>query len=170
MLDSTSMNLDPYPNPDNAVLELYYNNLPIIISPEQTPYPIGRDISDAGLSATGPSVAALSATGPSATGPSAAGLSVTGEFASRHHCAIEFHDGKFVLKDFSRNGTFVQLTHSQIFRLKNEATPLTGGGCFKLGATIMVDDPERILFRVKSSRPNDIKPVTPSRPIRAKKK
>lgn len=50
---------------------------------------------------------------------------------------------------FRRNGTFVQLNRSQIFRVHNETTPLIGSGCFKLGATMAIDDPERILFRVK---------------------
>lgn len=122
--ESTTLNSEPFPNPEGLVLELYYHNASTVITAEQTPFQMGRDNNESGLA-------------------------ISCEFASRQHCAIEFHDDKFILKDFSRNGTFVQLSRSQIFRVLNETTPLIGNGSFKLGATIVVDDPERILFRVK---------------------
>lgn len=121
----TALNREPSPKPEGLVLELYYNNKSIVVTPEQTPFQVGRDNTESNLP-------------------------VSCEFASRQHCAIEFHDDKFILKDFSRNGTFVQLNRSQVFRLLNETTPLIGSGCFKLGATITNDDPERILFKVKN--------------------
>lgn len=110
---------------ENLVLELFYNNKPVVILPEQTPFHLGRDNNQAELS-------------------------VNCEFASRNHCVIEFHGDKFILKDSSRNGTFVQLGSSQIFHLKREATPLIGNGSFKLGASFSSDDTERILFKVKT--------------------
>lgn len=125
MIESTVLNTEPYPKIECAVLELYYQNKPLAISPEQTPFHIGRENPDAGLS-------------------------VTCEFASRQHCSIEFHGGKFVLKDFSRNGTYVQLSRTQTFRLLNEEAPLIGSGCFKLGAEIHLNDPEQILFKINT--------------------
>ncbi|RYY73210.1 MAG: FHA domain-containing protein [Gammaproteobacteria bacterium] len=125
MIESTSLNKETA-NTEPLVLELFYRSASIVITAEQTPFHIGRDNIESGLS-------------------------INCEFASRQHCAIEFNDGKFVLKDFSRNGTFVQLNRAQTFRVFNEITPLIGSGCFKLGATMGLDDPERILFRVKHS-------------------
>ena len=124
MTESTALNRENPTKSDGLVLELYYNNASIVVTAEQTPFHLGRDTSDKGLA-------------------------ISCEFASRQHCVIEFQDGKFVLKDFSRNGTFVQLNRSQTFRVHNEVTPLIGSGCFKLGATMTLDDAERILFRIK---------------------
>jgi len=124
MTEPTALNKELSPKSDGFVLELYYQNASIVVTAEQTPFQMGRDNTESAL--------------------------ITScEFASRQHCAIEFHDGKFILKDFSRNGTFVQLNRSQTFRVHNETTPLIGDGCFKLGATMTIEDAERILFRVK---------------------
>ena len=124
MTESTSLNRESPQKSESVVLELYYQSNAIVVTEQQTPFHLGRDNTESGLS-------------------------VSCEFASRQHCTIEFNDGKFVLKDFSRNGTFVQLNRSQTFRVFNEVTPLIGSGCFKLGATMTMDDPERVLFRVK---------------------
>jgi adenylate cyclase len=113
---------------ESLVLELFYNNRPVVILPEQTPFHLGRNNNQAELS-------------------------VNCEFASRDHCVIEFHGDKFILKDSSRNGTFVQLGSSQVFHLQQEATPLIGNGSFKLGASFSTDDAERILFKVKTKAP-----------------
>jgi adenylate cyclase len=125
MIESTSLNPETYPKYESIALELYYREQPIVVSPEQTPFLIGRKNTESGLP-------------------------VSCEFASRNHCVIEFQSGKFMLKDFSRNGTFVQLSSAQSFRLHNEATPLIGSGSFKLGAELTIDDPERILFKVRA--------------------
>lgn len=124
-MEPTALNTAPYPKTEDVSLELYYQSSPVVVTPNQTPFLIGRD-------------------------ESGVGLSVASEFASRQHCAIEFVGGKFVLRDFSRNGTFVQLSLAQTYRVQNETTPLIGSGCFKLGATIAVDDPERIFFKIKA--------------------
>jgi predicted component of type VI protein secretion system len=126
MTESTALNRELPLNPDSLTLELYYHNASTVVTAEQTPFVMGRENVELDLT-------------------------VNCEFSSRQHCAIEFHDGKFILKDFSLNGTFVQLNRSQTFRVHNETTPLIGNGCFKLGATMTADDPERILFRVKKS-------------------
>jgi adenylate cyclase len=132
-MESTVLNTDLYSESEKIVLELYYHGFPVMVSPEETPFEIGRN-------------------------DTSAGLSVSSEFASRKHCAVEFHGGKFMLRDFSRNGTFVQLSLSQSFRVQNESTPLIGNGCFKLGAAIGSDDGERIFFKVKtlSAKPSRV--------------
>ncbi len=126
MMEPTALNRESYSKPDDITLELYYHNSSIVITPEQTPFQLGRDNIESGLP-------------------------ISCEFASRLHCAIEFHGDKFMLNDFSRNGTFVQLNSAKTFRVLNETTPLIGTGCFKLGAEINIDDPERILFRIKAA-------------------
>lgn len=122
-VESTTLNTDLYPKVSNLVLELFYHQETTIISPDQTPFQIGRE--------------------------ETSGLPVSSEFASRQHCAIEYHDGKFSLRDHSRNGTFMQINLTPIFRIRDEVTPLIGTGCFKLGADIAPDDPECIFFKVK---------------------
>jgi pSer/pThr/pTyr-binding forkhead associated (FHA) protein len=124
MTESTALNRESPKKSETLILELYYQNAAIVVTEQETPFHIGRENAEPGLS-------------------------INCEFASRQHCTIEFKDDKFVLKDFSRNGTFLQLNRSQTFRVFNEATPLIGNGSFKLGATMTVDDPERILFRIK---------------------
>jgi adenylate cyclase len=124
MTESTALNRESPRKSETLVLELYYQSKSIVITEEKTPFHIGRDNTESSLS-------------------------ISSEFASRQHCTIEFSDGKFILKDFSRNGTFVQLSRAQTFRVFNEITPLIGSGCFKLGATMTMDDPERVLFKVK---------------------
>lgn len=126
MIEPTALNREAYPEPDDLALELYYRTSSIVITPEQTPFQLGRDNIQSGLP-------------------------ISCEFASRQHCAIEFDGGKFMLNDFSRNGTFVQLNRAQTFRILNETTPLIGAGCFKLGAEISIEDPDRILFRIKAA-------------------
>lgn len=125
MIESTVLNTEPYPKVDCVVLELYYRNKPIKVSPEQTPFKIGRENAEANLS-------------------------VSCEFASRQHCTIVFHGGKFVLQDTSRNGTYVQLSRTHAFRLLDEEAPLIGTGCFKLGAEIQMNDQEQILFKINT--------------------
>ena len=122
MTNSTLLNPNvsgPLPMP---ILELFYKNRPIEVTPEQTPFLIGRE------------------------NPRAA-LSVRGEFASREHCRIEFHEGKFLLKDISRNGTIVKLGIAPSFRLKGEVTPLMGSGSIHLGAEASATE-ACVLFKV----------------------
>ena len=126
MIEPTALNWESDTKPEDLTLELYYRNSSIVITPEQTPFQLGRDNAESGLV-------------------------ISCEFSSRQHCAIEFQGGKFMLNDFSRNGTFVQLNSAKTFRVLNETTPLIGAGCFKLGAEINIDDPDKILFRIKAA-------------------
>lgn len=128
MSDATRLNPNPFPDTTGLALELFYQNTPISITPQDTPFLIGRENPEAGLS-------------------------VAGDFASRAHCCIEYHDGRFLLKDFSRNGTFLKLGSSQTIRLKDEAMALVGSGGFKLGAEMQAYDPERILFKIITDHP-----------------
>lgn len=127
-MESTVLNTEPYPLTDNPVLELYYHGMALVVLPDKTPFNIGRDNSESALS-------------------------VTSEFASRQHCVIDYQSDKFVLRDASRNGTFLQINLTPAFRLHHESAPLVGNGCFKLGAAMGVNDPEVILFKLKSGAP-----------------
>ena len=122
MTNSTLLNPQVSAPLQLPVLELFYKNRPIEVAPEKTPFLIGRE------------------------NPRAA-LSVRGEFASREHCRIEFHEGKFLLKDCSRNGTIIKLGIAPSFRLKGELIPLTGSGSIHLGAEASTTE-ACILFKV----------------------
>jgi len=54
---------------------------------------------------------------------------------SRHHARIYYQHGKFVLRDHSTNGTFVQSPSSEPVYLKREECPLLGTGEILLGAS-----------------------------------
>ncbi|VUD68990.1 hypothetical protein TDB9533_04353 [Thalassocella blandensis] len=53
--------------------------------------------------------------------------------ASRKHCTIQFHSGKFIIQDHSTNGTYLcQHGQKEVF-LKRESTPLIYNGSICLG-------------------------------------
>lgn len=54
--------------------------------------------------------------------------------ASRQHARVEFRNGKFVLVDFSSNGTFLRVDGERDVELRREAAPLRGSGWIFLGA------------------------------------
>lgn len=54
--------------------------------------------------------------------------------ASRQHARVEFRNGKFVLVDFSSNGTFLRVDGERDVVLHREAAPLRGSGWIFLGA------------------------------------
>ena len=54
--------------------------------------------------------------------------------ASRPHARVEFRNGKFVLVDFSSNGTFLRVDGERDVVLHREAAPLRGSGWIFLGA------------------------------------
>ncbi len=56
--------------------------------------------------------------------------------ASRKHCTIRFHRGKFILKDHSTNGTYVQQKAQKEVFLKQESVPLVDDGSISLGQPI----------------------------------
>jgi adenylate cyclase len=58
---------------------------------------------------------------------------VTGENASRQHCIIERRGGKFVLRDYSTNGTYVTVEGEAEFVLHREEYILRGHGWISFG-------------------------------------
>ncbi len=63
--------------------------------------------------------------------------------ASRHHARIEFRNAKFILVDFSSNGTFMRVDGERDVVVHREATPLRGKGWIFLGAADAEADPAR---------------------------
>ena len=53
--------------------------------------------------------------------------------ASRKHCTIQFHNGKFILQDHSTNGTYVRQKDQKEVFLKRESVPLVYDGSISLG-------------------------------------
>ena len=78
------------------------------LSPQQTPYIIGRDKTQAHLL-------------------------IDSKLASRDHCHIVFRRGKFVLADHSTNGTYVYPDEQPDVYLRREELPLLGSGVIALG-------------------------------------
>jgi len=122
-METTMMNAEPLPATTAQQLELFFRGTAIVVSPAQTPYGIGRDAGSA--------------------------LCIESDYASRQHCEVEFRDGQFLLRDHSKNGTYVQLGRGHSFKLHNETVPLSANGCFMLGVRLELDDPSILFFKVK---------------------
>lgn len=60
--------------------------------------------------------------------------------ASRMHARIEYRNAKFVLVDFSSNGTFMRIDGERDVVLHREASPLRGRGWIFLGAAAVDPD------------------------------
>ncbi len=53
--------------------------------------------------------------------------------ASRQHCSLSYNRGKFILEDYSTNGTYLlQEGHKEVF-LRRESTPILANGKFSIG-------------------------------------
>ncbi len=63
--------------------------------------------------------------------------------ASRKHCSISYHRGKFILTDRSTNGTYLLQQGQQEVFLRRESTPLLANGKISIGQPC--DDSENIL-------------------------
>ncbi len=63
-------------------------------------------------------------------------FAINSNLASRTHAVIEYQRGKFVLKDQSSNGTYVQDQDGKDLYLRREAIPLIGQGSISLGEPI----------------------------------
>jgi len=124
-METTIMNAGPVASDKPLVLELFYRGQAVVVETTETPYSLGRDIE-------------------------VNRLCIESDYASRQHCVVEFRDGQFMLRDHSKNGTFVQLGRSHGFRLHNDTVPLSANGCFKLGQKLELDDPDLVHFKVKS--------------------
>ena len=123
-METTIMNAEPLSAGQAQQLELFFRGKAVQVVPDQTPYTIGRDTQ-------------------------ANALCIESDYASRQHCSIEFRQGQYVLRDHSKNGTYLQLGRAHGFKLHNESVPLSAGGCFKLGEHLDLGDPDLVHFKVK---------------------
>lgn len=60
-------------------------------------------------------------------------LAVQAREASRDHCHLLFHRGKYVLVDHSTNGTYIHTQGQPEAYIRRESTPLLGSGQISLG-------------------------------------
>lgn len=67
----------------------------------------------------------------------ASGMVIEGSLISRQHAVIEYRRGKFLIKDQSTNGTYVQTEDGRSIYLRREEFPLWGEGKISLGKTIL---------------------------------
>lgn len=68
--------------------------------------------------------------------------------ASRQHARVEFRSGKYVLADFSANGTYLRFRDGQIIRLAHEETVLHASGSISLGQPFSEGPVELVEFSV----------------------
>jgi len=117
----SAINDDTLTIPPGSLLELHYQNKRASITPNQTPFIVGRD-------------------------HGIAHLQVLSTVASRDHFRIEYRRGKFVLADNSTNGTWVQLEGQEPIYLRREEVPLTGPGVISVGQAMDPENPHLIRF------------------------
>lgn len=76
-------------------------------------------------------------------------LVVNSAFASRAHAVIDYSRGKFILKDQSTNGTYVQDENNNEIYLRREELPLLVTGFISLGAPIS-SNPDHLIEFISS--------------------
>ena len=76
-------------------------------------------------------------------------IRVSGKRASRHHAAIEFRRGTFVLSDFSTNATYMRQGMEET-RLHREQAPIIGSGQLSLGVPFN-REPEEVIELIPQS-------------------
>ena len=70
---------------------------------------------------------------------------IEGTLVSRQHATIEYRRGKFLLKDKSTNGTYIQTEDGRSIYLRREEFPLWGEGKISLGKTIVDEDSQDVI-------------------------
>ena len=118
---ATMFNMDPVISARQ--LNLVYNDRTIEISPDDTPFSIGRD-------------------------KDSTDLCIDSQFSSRTHCKILYQDKNFLIKDSSTNGTHVRVGVNQPIKLQGSFATLTGTGSIKLGEAIKVGDKNTIAYKI----------------------
>lgn len=79
------------------------------LTPEKLPFTLGRDADSVDLH-------------------------INSARASREHCVITYHRGKYVLKDHSTNGTYIKFEGAEkTLYIRREETPLNGTGYIGMG-------------------------------------
>jgi adenylate cyclase len=76
-------------------------------------------------------------------------LVVDRELVSRSHAAIEFRQGKFILKDNSTNGTYLLLENGARFFVRREEFTLHEKGVICLGQAAFEQNPDIICYECK---------------------
>lgn len=98
---------------DNEILsslKLEILDQQMVLTPNATPLNIGRD--------------------------KAVELKILGKMVSRYHADIDYRKGKYILRDHSGNGTYLQIEDGEVFFVKNEEFPLSSSGVISLGKKI----------------------------------
>lgn len=90
------------------LLTLSFNHQEFIITENNVPFVIGRD-------------------------HRSVDLHIDSSLASRDHCHILLHRGKFVLADHSTNGSYIKSPEQQEIYLRREELPLMGEGTISIG-------------------------------------
>lgn len=73
-------------------------------------------------------------------------LVIHNNFASRQHARIEYSFEKFLLTDFSANGTYIRFSDNQVIQLNNQQIVLHGAGTISLGQPFSEDPTEVIEY------------------------
>ncbi len=68
------------------------------------------------------------------------------KLASRQHASIEYNFGKFLITDFSVNGTFIRFSDNQVVPLSHQQIVLHGAGTVSLGKAFSEEPTEIIEF------------------------
>ncbi|TQV85676.1 adenylate/guanylate cyclase domain-containing protein [Exilibacterium tricleocarpae] len=110
-------------NPASQRLTLAHSDGELQLTPQETPFVIGRD-------------------------PRRVDLFINTSLASRDHCHIDFRRGKFVLVDHSTNGTYVTTPGHEPIYLRREEVPLQGEGSIGIGGQTDKPSTEVIRFRL----------------------
>ncbi len=73
-------------------------------------------------------------------------LMIRNNLASRQHARIENNFGKFLLTDYSVNGTYIRFSDDQVIQLNHQQIVLHGAGMISLGQPFSEDPTEVIEF------------------------
>ncbi|MDQ7017096.1 MAG: FHA domain-containing protein, partial [Gammaproteobacteria bacterium] len=98
-------------------------------------------------------------------------LVIKGNAISRLHAFIEYHNGKFILRDESTNGTYVKMNGGRTVYLRREELPLLGSGVISLGAPVREPDHRLLYFDAQQGEeqaecePEKLTVLTGVRPI-----
>jgi adenylate cyclase len=120
--DLTLINSKPQGKGQSSPLRLLYETRETVLSPGDNDCVVGRDAD--------------------------CGIVVETAYASRHHCTVTWQHDKFVLKDHSSNGTWLQLGRAEPLHVHHETVPLTGAGSIKIGQAFGDDATGLILFKI----------------------
>ena len=76
-------------------------------------------------------------------------ISIVKDHVSRVHARIKYENGKYILTDQSRNGTYVHIKGRQGIFVKSKILLLSSSGIIGLGGIVTSDSPAAIHFLIK---------------------